>query len=116
MEKLSRLQKNLLMSLYDDHCELERLRERGVPAFAWCWGSRWRTTGESSVRASLSRALKRLEDRGLVLRQNEMSGCPDTGTMRQSKTDRHNRTTAVQLLPVGVDLAKRLTKKLTGRC
>ena len=75
------------------------------------WGVPWRVGGTRSFAASSSRTLRRLEDRGLVLRQNGASGSPDTQMARTSRAEAHNRTTGVVLLPAGLELAERLTKR-----
>ena len=76
------------------------------------WGVRWRVgDATASVRASLSRSLRRLELRGLVLRQDDWSGNPETGKARQTAAEPHQRTTHVQLLPAGIEMAERLTNR-----
>ena len=78
------------------------------------WGVRWRpgkwgVTNDPSRRAAYSRMLKRLEARGLILRQNQVSGNPLNGEVRTSGTEPHNRTTHVFLTDLGVQVASRLT-------
>ena len=66
--------------------------------------------------ASLSRALRQLEGKGLVLRQNDVSGFPGSDgagrSHRVSSSDPHNRTTHVVLLPAGLEAAERLTNEI----
>ena len=95
--KLSRVQKAILARLYD----------RQVDGSPWSrfnkWGSPWGTEATRSEAAARSRALKRLEERGLVLRQNYVSG-----RVRRTRLEPHSRTTHVQLTPAGVKLVERL--------
>jgi hypothetical protein len=120
---LSAKEKNILLGLKDDFERLEKRVAELNQAMAtdpdnhellgWLrgnerllhWGIRWRVTGSRSQAASISRSLRRLEQRGLVLRQNEIRGNPETGTMRESKEDPHARTINVQLTPEGRALA-----------
>jgi hypothetical protein len=106
-DRLSALQCKVLTALYERH---RTQRVEGV------WGVPWRIPRHSrAVAASLSRALARLEGRGLLLRQNSVSGfpgCDGTGrSHRVSASDPHNRTTHVVLLSAGFDLVERLTKE-----
>jgi len=112
---LSRMQTFMLLTLYQWH--LARRYDK-------IWGLPWRTTGTRSEQASMSRSLRRLEERGLVLRQNERTGNIDgrprldpLGVLstsewcRRDKDDgRVARTDHVQILPAGIALAERLTK------
>jgi DNA-binding MarR family transcriptional regulator len=94
--KLSRNQAHVLLCLYQNLI-------RGL--CHWYPGTvPWRTKGTASERASLSRTLRRLEKRGLLLRVNQVDG-PD----RKVAADPHDRTTDVLLSPAGIDLAKRLS-------
>lgn len=81
-------------------------RNWGVP---WKPG-KWNETWENTHAASYSRALRRLEKRGLVLRNNDISGRPDTGEARRSMDDPHNRTVRVLITDAGWEVGKRLTK------
>lgn len=56
--------------------------------------------------ASISRAVRRLEARGLVLRQNEANG-----PLRRTATDPHTRTTNILVTPAGVKLAYETVNK-----
>jgi hypothetical protein len=116
---LSKMQKFMLFTLYQWHLAGRSVEDWGIP---------WRTTGTRSDQASLSRALRRLEERGLVLRQNQhgegaIDGRPrldpigrlrTSGFCRRDKDDgRVTRTDHVVLLPAGLALAERLTKGAT---
>jgi hypothetical protein len=60
------------------------------------WGAPWQTRAcDSSQRASYSRALRRLQEHGLVERRNQVSGSP-------------RRTTHVQLTPAGWEVFEQL--------
>jgi len=109
-QRLSRQQQDVLAHLY-------RLYVDQAPG---PFGVPWRTTGTRSGQASLSRALRRLETRGLVLRQNQVVGSPDSvavdpdgvsrpGYKRTSRDQRHGRTTHVELTAAGIEVAKGLT-------
>lgn len=83
------------------------------------WGIRWQPgkwglTDSPSSRAAYSRTLKRLEVKGLVLRQNQTSGSPVTQEARRSSAEPHNRTTHVLLTELGVQVSKWLTKDETS--
>jgi hypothetical protein len=129
--KLSRLQKSILLWLLRQTEELEVIAsdDRGLDSLpvavlandeqrrvigariALHWGVWWRI-GDSTPaeRAAFSRALKRLEERGLVLRQNRVAGAPGSGGLRDSAAQLHIRTTNVQLTDMGREVAKRLTE------
>jgi DNA-binding MarR family transcriptional regulator len=64
------------------------------------WGVPWRSTRSATpaVRAAVSRALKRLEQRGLVVRSNQVSGGP--------------WTTHVKLTEIGRTVAETVNKTL----
>lgn len=91
---LSALQRRILLTLFDDYLT-------GWPWGSWGGGMRWRQFDEArrtrAGQAARSRALARLETRGLVQRLN---------CVRQGP-----RTTHVLLLPAGVELAERLTQR-----
>lgn len=113
--KLSAQQRQILLYLYEchgavgDHPLARRLR---------VWGTRWKAQKwESRSRhASMSRALSRLESRGLLLRQNEVSGAPKTRGIRANASEPHVRTTSVLLLLPGIEIAKQLTKRPSAEC
>jgi hypothetical protein len=108
MDGLSHLQKNILRWLLND----ERARKHLVQAdgHAW-WGSPWqhRRADRSSpaIRAADSRALRRLEERGLVLRDNTHQGVNGRDCIRDESDVRiaGSRTTHVRLTLVGWTLA-----------
>jgi hypothetical protein len=74
------------------------------------WGIKWEFSqddihGEYSDQA-VSRALRRLESRGLLVRSNHLRG-----QIRSSASDPPpTRTTAIKLTPVGRDVAQLITK------
>jgi hypothetical protein len=107
--KLSGWQRQVLIDIAGDY-EARSGRERGwgVPIGRWPDG-----LGTAAQRAAYSRGLRRLEGRGLILRQNIVAGCPATSKMRNSGRESHNRTTHIQLTGLGVEVAKRLTKDAT---
>lgn len=104
--KLSQLQRDILKWLYARHVE------NGSPADGGC--IRWAVDGDAPARAAISRALRRLEERDLLLRRNVSSGMGEKHNyrMRLYKLDEHNRTTHITLLPGGVEIGKRLTNGL----
>ena len=108
---LSVQQRDIPGQLWGLHRDRQRAFKGRVPGFLQFWGVDWSVTGTRSEQASVSRTLARLEPRGLILRQNYVSGRPDTenGAIRTSAVDPHNRTTSVVLLRAGITLAKRLT-------
>ena len=107
--KLSKVQRDLLAFLCAEHAA-----GGAGPGYDCC--IYWRTDGTDCQRATLSRTLRRLERRGLLLRLNFFSGMGERHGfgVRQSKNDPHNRTTHIKLLPLGVETGKRLTNQLIG--
>jgi hypothetical protein len=118
--KLSKDQRAILLHLYRLH--LEAQPRIGLAP----WGVTWKTSGTRSEQASISRSLRRLEARGLILRQNSRSGNNATaypapngamsfGRARQAGDGRRarSRTTDVLLLHEGVEVAERLTNIAT---
>jgi len=107
--KLSKVQRDLLAFLYAEH-----IAGGAGPGYGGC--IHWRTKATNSGRATLSRALCRLERRGLLLRLNFTSGMGERHdfAMRQSKDDPHNRSTHIKLLPAGVEIGKRLSNHTTA--
>ena len=104
--RLSQLQKVLLEAVWDETCRLETTLEargeQGLLARVRYWGvewypSRWLDDSMPADRAVVSRALRRLEQRGLVERKNQRTG-------------KSGRTTNVRLTNWGLEIAKRLTK------
>jgi DNA-binding MarR family transcriptional regulator len=104
--KLSGVQRDLLVFLYAEHAD-----GGAGPGYDGC--IHWRIDGTDSERATLSRALRRLERRGLLLRLNFVTGMGERYdlAMRRSKDDPHNRTTHIKLLPPGVEVGKQLTNQ-----
>lgn len=117
MTGLSKQQKYVLVHIY-------KLWIQMMPHH---WGVRWATSSSRSGAASMSRTLHRLEERGLILRQNDVSGnnavkhpTPD-GTMSNGKVrqpgdgrQKGSRTLSVTMLPAGIELAERLTSQASG--
>jgi hypothetical protein len=104
--RLSQLQKVILDAIWSETSRLEttleprgesgllaRVREWGVEWHPSLWNDTWTPTD----RAVLSRALRRLEQRGLVERKNERTG-------------KSTRTTHVRLTERGREVAKWLTQ------
>lgn len=113
---LSRLQRDILVMLFNDYTTtINRRRDTFLHGRTEHWGVRLRPVRGQETRATQaarSRAVARLEARGLVLRQNEARGCPTTGCARTSVSDpKAARTTSVLLLPAGIELAQRLTAR-----
>ncbi len=96
--KLSRLQKWLLSLLLELHengdkrdaaFKVASPEMRGLHNQTAIWGVKWQPTKLFPARTraesvNVSRALARLEARGLVIRQSKMSGAPDTEKARTS--------------------------------
>jgi hypothetical protein len=106
---LSELQRRILLDVYQRR-EAARGGNWGVkwpPRVSW-YGSRpvecpcWTRAQQAAV----SRALARLEHRGYLLRNNDVSGRPGP----DNTFVRTMRTTCVKLLPAGLELADQLTK------
>lgn len=117
MQGLSALQRAILVCLFEDYVDL------ATPPTTkhWLsqlthWGARLRLVADHETRATQaarSRALARLEARGLILRQNEVSGSPTRAMARRSAAEAPPlRTTHVLLLPAGIEVAERLTQKV----
>ncbi len=113
---LGAFQKDILRCLLH-HTQRQRLpdypsrqRAQGVPV-------KWiRPKGVSRVdSASFSRAIRRLEARGLVIRTNYVSGCPAGENFREGQVrlkmeePAPKRTNSIILTPTGEEIAKRLT-------
>jgi hypothetical protein len=103
-DRLSKVQRDLLLWAYD---------HRPTSAVNVMFGARlkWPTGLPPARRASLSRALRRLERRGLILRQNTTTGNPETGAARKSPDEPHTRTNGVALTVAGLELCERLTQE-----
>jgi DnaB-like helicase N terminal domain len=102
---LSRLQKDILRDVWEETVRVERVLETkgmtGLLARVQYWGIEWYPSRghdrwTPTDRAVVSRALRRLEQRGLVERKNECTGQP-------------GRTTNVRLTERGREIAKQLT-------
>ena len=101
-DKLSEQQQNILLHLIRKTIFAESHGHDGCKEYAPCWGVTWLVGPCSrSECASISRALRRLEARGLIVRRNDMS--------RGSR-----RTTCVRFTDVGRDLAERLADEEWG--
>ena len=112
--KLSIQQKSILQHLWRLYLEDKQNQARpGFPAgckTADTFGPVYRTKGPRSDQASMSRALARLEARGLVLRQNICRGSPGRGEYRRTADDPKSvRTHNVSFTDLGKVVAKWLT-------
>jgi len=109
---LGSLQRRILVWLYEQTLAAEKVA--AFPGRLAVWGVPWQTHVRGSEwspgkRASVSAALRRLEARGLLLRQNESGGSPRTGPARIHAAEPHSRTTSVLLTEEGRRVAKQLT-------
>jgi hypothetical protein len=115
--KLSRLQKDILRRLLAWYEQLRAHPVRGSPVAVWgvrLTDFRRRDRKDASSRAAFSRALARLERRGLVLRINGTNGLPDghprRGSVRRSLDEpAPDRADHLLLTAEGEEAAKRLT-------
>jgi hypothetical protein len=96
--KLSFLQRVILQALLDLHIEGEacdvafkaaRPEVKGMHDRTKIWGAMWQPSKlfqdyDRAVSADISRAVARLEKRGLVIRQSANHGSPDSGKVRTS--------------------------------
>mgnify|MGYP006352915013 CR=1 FL=1 len=102
--RLSGYQARFLLWLLERYQEIEAGGDkRGM----WAGAVRVPRAGAGQSRsdsASISRALRRLEDRGLIERLNHVSGSSDEGYVTQM------RTTHIRLTESGRALAERLTQ------
>ena len=101
-KKLSWLQKRILQAILEYTTLIETSNNDHAKALLNIWGVPWypakgQEDWERSDSAIISRALRRLEARGLVERNNDI-------------TRNGRRTTRVKLTPLGLSIAKRLTK------
>lgn len=102
MFKLSKQQKEILMSVYADSLVFRHNpRSPGIS---------WRTLEASRSRqSSVSRSLRRLEERGLLVRTNHWSGIPGSGRIRTRLDEPAPvRTDHVILTEEGTDVAEQL--------
>jgi hypothetical protein len=102
---LSQVQRALLVDIYQRTCAAlqddytQRFYPTAIWGVSWATGSTWADTDTpQSHAASRSRTLRRLADRGLVVRVNNVSGAAS------------QRTLWVRLTPAGLALAQRLTQ------
>ena len=102
MRQLSAQQRDIIVHLYRSQAAEPAPGEQvEVP---------WGTDGDTVFRASISRALRRLERRGLLRRlQYAWGKLRASGPDGVSPQAAHHRTTHVCLLPAGLTLAQRLT-------
>lgn len=124
MERCSEAQRMILTFLLRETLAMEASRHDADRIAVSTWGIRWspKSWGGSwspALRASVSRALRRLADRGLVDRLNQVSGTRDQ-TVKGDEArpgwvgDDEDypssfRTTHVRLTAAGRALAERLT-------
>ena len=110
--QLSEQQKDILAWIHSRTTEIQEAVEPGSYAERQLeiWGVRWGVEADAAGRASISRSLRRLERRGLVLRQNR-TGSP-TGEVRRSKDEPHNTTTHVKLTEKGRKVVNKLKLSL----
>jgi len=94
MHRLSRQQQRILTHLY-------RIYQEADPSERDSDGVYWGVRGGAVKQASVSRSLRRLETRGLILRQHYATG-------RATPVANHRRTTHVRLLPAGLAIAQQL--------
>jgi hypothetical protein len=119
--RLSRLRREILRCLLLHRTRLLadenvfRLYERsGIPLRWFREDGYYKTRADS---AAFSRALRRLEARGLVPRVNATSGCPDAGGyMRQSPDQAHTRTDHVLLTEAGIRAGETVNKNRGCQC
>lgn len=101
-KRLSRLQKKILEVIWEHTTYIEAHGNDFAKKMLNIWGVSWYPAKgyddwSRSDSASISRALHRLQARGLVERNNDI-------------TDNRQRTTRVKLTPAGIEVVKRLTK------
>jgi hypothetical protein len=104
--RLSPYQEGVLVWLLDHY---RRIEATGKTVDVWGIDIGRRPPGTSrSESAADSRALRRLEDRGLIERRNFASG--DRYGGRVDRKPHQHRTTHITLTATGRDLAERLTE------
>lgn len=110
--KLSKLQTWILFYLWERTSWVEKTgndfanRMLEIGAVRWHPG-RFHAKWTAADRANVSRALQRLEARGLVIRNNDRTGIGPARTSREQPAP--SRATCVKLTPAGRTIAKRLT-------
>lgn len=113
---LSKMQVNIMLVLFEVYnYQVERYGKQHV------WGIPWIPSNYLDMtdykNASVSRALRRLEERGMILRDNDIHGTPDSNRPRTSVSQRPpTRTTGVHMTNLGVETTKRLTICTSSRC
>jgi hypothetical protein len=112
---LSYLQKDILVWLWRTTRHTEEHGNDFSRSEARIWGVRWspgkgQSVWEPSDRVCFSRALRRLEQRGLALRKNDISGGQNPNGRPHAKP----RTTRALLTDTGREVAERLTKEVDG--
>jgi hypothetical protein len=115
VRKLSRLQRSILRRLLHwwawIHADERRARAYmpfGIPLTKLRPYLQYRDPAD---RAAFSRALRRLEARGLIIRVNGTSGCPDVGgRMRTSPDQSHRRTDHILLTEACLRWAETVNK------
>ena len=100
--KLSSQQKYILVWLLD--CTSQGYADEEGGVF-------WRVDGTPGVRASMSRSLRRLEQRGLVRRRNRLSGDQWDEEDTDWTPPANHRTTHVELAQMGECMARCLKKE-----
>lgn len=121
--KLSFLQRVILRTLLDMHIEGEahdvafavaRPEMKAMHDQTAIWGAQWNPSRifddfDRAVSADISRAVGRLEKRGLVIRQSQRRGTPDSGRARTSPDSMPPvRCTHVLLTPSGRAIASEI--------
>lgn len=101
-KRLSRQQKGILEVIWERTTYIEAHGNDFEKGMVECWGIPWypakgQEDWTRSDSAIISRALHRLEARGLLERNNDI-------------TNNRRRATRVKLTPAGIEVAKRLTK------
>jgi hypothetical protein len=110
MRQLSRQQRSILLHLY-------RLYQQEDPHERDRYGVFWGVRGTRVRQASISRTLRRLEGRGLILRLRHAAASAMEGDPGQeTPQDTRCRTTGVLLLPAGLAVAQRLTSNADAGC
>ena len=102
MHRLSGQQQRMLIYLY-------RLYQEADPSERDIVGVYWGVNGGAVKQASVSCSLRRLESRGLLVRQHLTAG-------RETLAPTHRRTTHVRLLHAGLALAQRLIHVSDAGC
>jgi hypothetical protein len=108
--RLSRQQQSILLHLYHLY-QQEDPRERDR------YGVFWGVRGTRVRQVSISRTLRRLEGRGLILRlRHAAASAMEGGSGQETSQSARCRTTGVLLLPAGLAVAQRLTPRSSSGC